>query len=311
VAAHLPLVSQRLIVVTGKGGVGKTAVTAALARVLADAGRRTLAVEVGHGRLGALLGGPALGRDPVRIHPGLSAASIDAAEALADFVLGVLRLKLFARRLLQSTTFQVLAAALPGLPEFLVLHTLAAWLDERRLGRSAWDVVIVDAPASGHSLPLLSAPRTLRPLAPFGPFATTLARLDRLLGDPATTLVCLVTAPEEFAVRETVELHRELARLRLAVAPPIVNAVPPQQRFRRGDEECLRELEATEGAHPHVEAARFERVWSRAAAAQIAALRRALGAPALTLPFLFGGPEAPGGIERLADELRAAIRRAA
>src|SRR5262249_51485593 len=169
---HPPLTTQRLVVVTGKGGVGKTAVTAALARVAMDAGRRVLAVEVGQARLGPLLDAPEpLETDPKRLTPTLSAAAIAPEEARRDFVHGVLRLRVFARRLLESTSFQVLAAAAPGLAEFLVLHKINGWLDARRLGRPLYDVVVVDAPASGHSLPLLDAPRTLGALARIGPVA--------------------------------------------------------------------------------------------------------------------------------------------
>src|SRR5438552_4718629 len=210
VPPRLPLLSQRLVVVTGKGGVGKTTVTAALARAAASAGRRVLAVEVSRGRLGPLLGKAELGTAPTRLEAGLSAATIEPEEALAEFVEGMLRFRLLARRLLASTSFQVLAAAAPGLAEFLVLEHVLRWVEARRLGRPVYDLVVIDAPASGHSLPLLMAPRTLGARARLGPVAELLARLQRLITDPRATLVCVVTTPEELAVRETVELHRQL-----------------------------------------------------------------------------------------------------
>ena len=308
VTARLPLSTQRLVVVTGKGGVGKSSVTAALAYALSAAGRRVLAVEVGRGRLGALLGGKQLGPAPRTIAPGLAGVSIEPEAALADFVLSVLRLRLLARRLLESTSFQVLAAAAPGLPELLALHKISGWVGARRLGRPVHELVLVDAPASGHSLPLLAAPRTLCALARIGPVAEILREVDGLLHDPTRTLVCLVTTPEELAVRETIELHRALAgELGLPVAPAIVNAVPPR-RFGRADEAALARL--TTG-HPWLEAARFLLAQRREAAVQVAALRRALGAAPVRLPFLFAGPEADGGIERLAGDLAAAAGLAA
>jgi hypothetical protein len=306
--AHPTLATQRLVVVTGKGGVGKTAVTAALARAAVDAGRRVLAVEVGRARLGPLLGATApLGTDPVRLTPGLFAAAIDPEEALGDFVHGVLRLRIFARRLLESTSFQVLAAAAPGLAEFLVLYKINGWLDASRLGRRQHDLVVVDAPASGHSLPLLDAPRTLGALARIGPVADTLADLDRRLHDPAQTLVVVVTTPEELAVRETIELHAELGdRLGLPLGPPIVNAMPAR-RFTATDEERLAASDVAGHRHPHLEAARFELTRRAEATAQVGVLRRETGRKLVQLPFLYDGPEAPGGIARLATELAAAI----
>ena len=311
VPPRLPLLSQRLVVVTGKGGVGKTTVTAALAHAAAASGRRVLAVEVGRGSLGSLLGGIHLGAEPMQVRAGLAAASLEPEALLGDFVAGVLRFRVLARRLLESTSFQVLAAAAPGLGEFLVLHRLLGWVEARRGRRPRHDVVIVDAPASGHSLPLLAAPHTLGALARLGPVAELLARLQRLIGDPGATLVCVVTTPEELAVRETVELYRELGeRLGLAVAPPIVNALPPR-RFTARDAAALDRLEAASGPHPYLHAARFQLERRRQADAQLTALRRALGAAPVRLPFLFGAPDAPAGVAALAAELARAAGLAA
>src|SRR5439155_858861 len=131
----------------------------------AASGRRVLAVEVSRGSLGSLLGGLHLGAEPTRVRAGLAAASLEPEALLGDFVGGVLRFRVLARRLLESTSFQVLAAAAPGLGEFLVLHRLLGWVEARRGRRPVHDLVIVDAPASGLSFPLLAAPHTLGVLA--------------------------------------------------------------------------------------------------------------------------------------------------
>ena len=308
VPPRFPLTTQRLVVITGKGGVGKTTVTAAFAQAAAAARRRVLAVEVGRGRLGALLGAGAVTHEPTRVAPRLSVARLEADAVLGDFILSALRLRVLARRLLESTTFQVLAAAAPGLPELLVLHRVAGWLEERRLGRATYDLVLLDAPASGHSLPLLAAPRTLGALARFGPVATMLRDMERVLHDPAATLIGLVTTPEELAVRETLELHRELhTGLGLPVAPPILNAMP-RRRFTPSDETSLATLDPDD---PHVVAARFHLERRRQAQAQYVALRRALGVAPVRLPLLFPPPEASDGIDDLASDLARAAGLAA
>jgi len=303
----LRLARQRLVIVTGKGGVGKSSVAAALAQAAADEGRRVLAVEIGRGGLSRLLGVEEPGPDPTPVGRSLSCVTIDPESALGEMVHGMMPLGVMARRLLQSTTFQIVAAAAPGLPEYLVLHRLSAFLDAKRLGRPRHDLVVVDAPASGHSLPLLGAPRALGALARFGPVADFLGRADAMLHDAATTAVWIVTTPEELPVREAIELHQALREdLGLTLPPPIVNAFP-RRRFTSRDQGAIAEAAAHAGAHPYLVGARLEVARQRDAVEQIRLLRSAVRRAPVRLPYLPGGT---GEARGLTDLTHAVARQA-
>lgn len=289
---------------TGKGGVGKSTVAAALALAAADAGKRVLTVDVEEAGVARLLGRPDAPTEPVSVTSGLAVATVSARSALRDVVHGMMPLAMLARRLLESTTFQLLAAAAPGLPEYLALAKIAGWLDATRLGRHRWDLLVVDAPASGHSLPLLTAPRTLATLARIGSAGRALARMESALADPGATAVWLVTLPEELPVRETIELHHALAReAGFPVHAPIVNAMP-RRRFTAADAQVVGST-AVDAGHPMIRGARFELARRRAALAHLATLEQAIGSAPITLPYQPADPTA----DDLAT-LRRAIGRA-
>jgi anion-transporting ArsA/GET3 family ATPase len=169
-----------------------------------------------------------------------------------------------------------------------------------------YDLIVVDAPASGHSLPLLSAPRTLGALARLGPIADLLRTLAAMLADRATTLVLLVTTPEELAVRETIELYEELAcQERLPLGPPIVNAMPGR-RFPPADMALIDGVAEVARAHPWLVAARFLVERRREAESQVGTLREALGIAAVRLPFLWTPPDDPRSLTPLAEGLATA-----
>lgn len=287
----LPLFERRLIIVTGKGGVGKTAVAMAAAVAAAIAGRRTLLVELTDtGTLGERLGlSHPLGREPRRIRAKLSACRLDAREALEDFIQGLMPIRLFARRLLNSWSFRTVAAAAPGIDEFLALYRLSRWERERGRGgrRPRYDLVIVDALATGHSIPLLTAPETFLRMVPVGPFAELARELRDLIQDARRTAVAVVTLPEEMAVNEAIELYQHLNGLGLPLTAPIVNGVLPRRFSPEEEGQIMNGSRMPAEWEPYAAAARFELARRRVARDHIARLRATLASVPICLPYVF------------------------
>jgi anion-transporting ArsA/GET3 family ATPase len=300
------MAGPRLVIVTGKGGVGKTTVAAAVAQAAIAARRRALLVEVATpGRLASVLDVPALAAEPRQIVDGLSAVALDEGDALEQLVHGLLPLRLLSRRLLSSETFRIIAAAVPGILEAALLARVIAWLEERdRRGRQRFDVVVLDSPASGHTVPLLSTPRTLSGLATVGPLGTVMRRTARWLSDPALTRALVVAIPEDWAIAEAVELYTSLRDgLDIPLGRPVLNAVFPR-RFSRGDEALLHEAEAAHSIDPLLlDAGRYFAERRNVAQAQARALRTGTRVRPLELPFVFSASMTWDDLGPLADAL--------
>jgi anion-transporting ArsA/GET3 family ATPase len=304
------MAAPRLVIVTGKGGVGKTTVAAAVARAAVEGRRRALLVEVANpGRLASVLGVSALTPEPRPIVDGLSAVALDEGRALEELVHRLMPLRLLSRRLLSSETFRVIAAAVPGILEAALLAQVVAWLEERdRRGRPRWDVVVLDSPASGHSVPLLATPRTLSGLASVGPLGDVMRRTSRWLTDEALTRALVVAIPEDWAVAEAVELYESLrGGLAIPVGRPLLNAVFPR-RFSRADEALLAEAESAHSVDPHLLAAgRFFVERRERAQAHARTLRSGTRARPLELPFVFSTSMVWDDLGALADAVVPAL----
>ena len=278
---------------TGKGGVGKTTLAAALGLAAARQGRRVVLCEVGgHERMRELV-------------PELTTVSVDPEEAKQEWLRYQLKSGTLASVLGGSRLFQYLTAAAPGLSELVTIGKVwdLAQL-ERRTGSTVFDVAIVDAPATGHALGMLRSPSTFAAVAGVGPVARHAATIDRSLRDPAHTAVVTAALPEEMPVNETVEFERALRReLDMAVDAIVVNAVHPT-RFGSPD---IQRIERAAGDAPvtraALSAALSQHMRAKGEHAQVRRLRRAASAPVVTLPRIFEPELGREHVERLSHEL--------
>jgi anion-transporting ArsA/GET3 family ATPase len=289
------LLDKRLVLVTGKGGVGKTTLSAALGLAAARRGKRVVVCEVAEQtRLADMLG-----------DEGIDHVSVDPEEAKQEWLRYQLKSRTLAGVLGGSRIFGYLTAAAPGISELVTMGKIwdLAQL-EPRTGGAAFDLTVVDAPATGHGLAMLRAPSTFSAIARVGPIARQAERIEGFLRDPDLTGVLTAALPEEMPVNETIEFERALRRdLDMDVDAIVVNAVHPA-RFAAAD---VRRLEGADGGNgvtrAAIEAALSEHRRARAEQAQVRRLRRAATAKVLTLPRVFepelGRPE----VERLSIEL--------
>lgn len=211
--------AARVLFVTGKGGTGKSGIASALAHEAARQGRRVLLL----GMAGA--SGPTAAATPASPgdhHGGrLARKTLDARRDLEAFLTRVLGLGLLARRLGESRTFSAVAAAAPGVADLVAFSSIAAEAQRRR------DLVVVDAPASGHSVPLLTAAARVLDLAPVGPVAREARRALAMMADRRTFAALLVTTPEELAVSEVVTLRDDVRGAGVACIHVVANGVWP------------------------------------------------------------------------------------
>lgn len=221
-----PLIGRRLAFVLGKGGVGKTSVAAALALGMADAGHRTLLVEVAaEQRTGALFGVPPAVDDPVQVRPGLFALSVDAERATQEYLTIQLKVRPLVEMMSRSRAFHQVTQAAPGLAELVTLGKIWDLATTVRDGTPVWDRLVVDAPATGHGIALLEAAGNARELAGSGPIHDQAGAIEKVIRHPQATGVAVVAAPEDLAVTEAVEAIATLRARDLPVTCAIVNRV--------------------------------------------------------------------------------------
>jgi len=228
---------------------------------------------------------------------GADHVSIDPEDAMEEYLVDQLPVRALAEVLTNSRAFTYLAAATPGLRELLTAGKVWELAQDRRRtpGAEPYDLVVVDAPATGHGVAVLAAPRTFAATASIGPIARHAGIIDAMLSDPAATAVVAVTTPEELPVNETLALRETLReQVGLDLALVVVNAVR-NSPLTAADAGALDGIE-----HPAARHALRTHGQAREQRAQVARLRRALGGevPTMSLPLF------PGGVELAAVSAR-------
>ena len=290
------LLDLRLVFVTGKGGVGKTTVAAGLAQLAAEHGKRVLVCEVdAKGDVPALFEAPPVDFTPREVAPGVWSMSMDTEASLREYLKLHLRIPVIGRIGPLAKAFDFVATAAPGVREILTVGKFC-W----EVRESHYDLVVVDAPASGHIIGELAAPQAINDLVKVGLIRSQTDWMLDILSDPRQTGLVAVCTPEEMPVNETLELVqrvREETTVRLSAV--VVNRVLPELFGQReeeifeqlrepGNEELLSER-AGGSVAPVLEAARLAVTVRRTRSTHLQRLQAGLpeGIPVLLLPYLF------------------------
>lgn len=315
------LLDRRLLFVTGKGGVGKTTIAAALASLAAARGKRTLVCEVdAKGNLADFFETGPTAFEEREIAPRLWAMSMDTEASLRQYLSLQLKLPLVTRVGPLARMFDFVATAAPGVREIVTVGKFCWEVRERH-----YDLVVVDAAASGHIVGQLAAPQAINELVRVGLVRSQTGWMLDILGDPDQTGAVIVAIPAEMPVNETIELRDRLAaETNVHLAAVVVNRVLPEL-FGRGEEEVFDAVDTDAGiaalddalggpSRPLLDAARLATITRRARAEHLERLRAAIdgpdaggGVPMLYVPYLFFRAHGVRATRQVADALSAEL----
>lgn len=319
--------APKILIVSGKGGVGKTTVAAALAVVAARHGHRVCIAEVDRkGTMPKLFGATDIDYKPREMSPGIYGMSIVPDEALAEYLDVQYHMKRISRVFTSSHFVDYITATAPGLKDILVLGKIW-YLEQGRTGPQ-FDTIILDAPAAGHMLTFLSAPMGLSDAVRAGPVRRQADWLVQMLRDPRRARVHLVTLAEEMPISETLETMEVLHdRIQIETGPVFANAVYPED-LTTGDVKRMDEIledgvldELTTAAEAVGLKLEDEDLQALAGYARFITARRSIQVkhlrklkqgtqdPIVELPFLFTAGLALPGVEEIADSIEEGVAK--
>jgi anion-transporting ArsA/GET3 family ATPase len=306
--------AKRFLFVTGKGGVGKTTVVAALAERFARAGKRVLVAESSpKEHLSTLFGRAALPTQITELAPRLFGVQLDADVALKEYGAMVLKSERLVGALFDNKLVRGFFHGAPGLKEWAALGK--AWYHSTEVladGSPRFDVVILDAPATGHGLDMLRVPKTIVELSPPGVLRSDAEKAWTQFRDATKSGVVVVSLPEEMPTNESLELCGALtSELELPLLALFVNQVVPFV-FDEAERGSLATLEEpTEADAPaRALAAGIRRAAREQVQAESLARLATLGAPLLQLPFIPSGVSTQASLLRLVEALATTPSRA-
>ena len=291
-----PLSERRFLFISGKGGVGKTTVTASLALAFARQGKRVLMAGCNaKERFSTIFGTGPVGADVKQVADGVWAVNMEPGRAMEEYGLMILKSRTLYRAVFDNRYVRSFFRATPGLYEWAMLGK--AWwhtTETRSDGSPVFDIVMLDAPATGHGLDMLRVPKVIVDVVPPGILRRDADRAWAMFRDPKQTAVVIVTLPEDMPVNETIELIGGVeGELGLHVQQLVVNGMLPPL-FSPEEREALlipRAPSASAAGEIALGAGARRAVRERVQAQSLSRLNKETTAPKLYLPYLFDGAE--------------------